>query len=395
MKDLFYGLYELPWWGYVVVVLSLTHITIAAVTIYLHRAQAHRALKVHPIVSHFFRAWLWLTTGMETKAWAAIHRKHHAKCETEEDPHSPQVLGLPKVLWKGAELYRSEAHNLETLERYGHGTPDDWLERNLYTPYSARGIILMLIIDLVLFGVPGLTIWAIQMAWIPFFAAGVVNGIAHFWGYRNFECMDAAHNIIPWGILIGGEELHNNHHTYPTSAKLSVHWWEFDIGWLYIRILSMLGLAEVKRQVPQVKSIPGKMAIDAETLRALIVNRVDVMTRFSKAVISPVFKAEVQKAAPEDKRLWRLGSSVSVLVRSERLVNDSLRQRIKTLLEKSPSLNHAYSFGKRLQAIWDRTTATQKELLDALHEWCTHAETSGIRGLPEFAQFLKGYTATV
>ncbi|MCW5616357.1 MAG: fatty acid desaturase, partial [Rhodocyclaceae bacterium] len=233
------GFFDLPWWGYVLVALGMTHITIASVTIYLHRHQAHRALDLHPIPSHFFRFWLWLTTGMVTREWAAIHRKHHAKCETADDPHSPQVKGLRKVLWQGAELYREEAQNQETLDRYGHGTPNDWLERNIYERNTV-GIALMLVIDVVLFGAVGLTIWAVQMAWIPFWAAGVVNGVGHFWGYRNYDCADAATNLVPWGILIGGEELHNNHHSFATSAKLSARWYEFDIGWMYIRILEIL-----------------------------------------------------------------------------------------------------------------------------------------------------------
>ncbi|RPI41117.1 MAG: acyl-CoA desaturase, partial [Betaproteobacteria bacterium] len=227
------GILDLPWWGYVVVVLATTHVTIASVTIFLHRHQAHRALELHPVASHFFRFWLWLTTGMVTKEWAAIHRKHHAKCETAEDPHSPIIYGIRKVLLEGTELYRAESKNRETMERYGHGTPDDWLERNLYSKYSARGIVVLLVLNLVLFGPIGATMWAVQMLWIPFFAAGVINGLGHYWGYRNFQSADTSTNIVPWGILIGGEELHNNHHAYATSAKLSNKWYEFDIGWLY------------------------------------------------------------------------------------------------------------------------------------------------------------------
>jgi stearoyl-CoA desaturase (delta-9 desaturase) len=347
--DQFYGVLNLSFWGYVGVSLLVTHITIAGVTIFLHRAQAHRALKLHPLVSHFFRLWLWLTTGMETKAWAAIHRKHHAHCEKIDDPHSPQVLGLSTVLCDGAELYRREAKNVETLNRYGQGTPDDWVERHLYTPHSAKGILLMLCINLWLLGIPGLTIWALQMAWIPLFAAGVINGIGHYWGYRNFDCADASTNIFPWGILIGGEELHNNHHTYPTSAKLSVKPWEFDIGWAYIKILSLLGLAQVKRTVPLPKIIPGKPAIDAEGLQALLSNRIQVMTTYSKKVIAPLFKHQEH-------------------------------------------LQSAKHFGEQLQVIWSKTTATQKELLEALQEWCHQAEGTGIQKLQEFVSYLRGYT---
>jgi len=384
---MFYGILDLPWWGFIVAALLLTHITIAAVTIFLHRCQAHRALSLSPVVSHFFRFWLWLTTGMETKAWAAIHRKHHAKCETAEDPHSPQVLGLKKVLCEGAELYRKESKNLETLERYGQGTPDDWIEKHLYTPYSAKGIFLCLALNLILFGIPGLTIWAIQMAWIPFFAAGIINGVGHFWGYRNFECEDAASNIVPWGILIGGEELHNNHHTYPTSAKLSVKWWEFDIGWLYIQTLMFLGLAKVKRVAPTPKIVQGKEKIDAESLQALLHNRIQVMTIYSKAVILPLL--QVEKQSIERQLFHRIKTS---LIRADQVLDDIGKEALEQFLEKSGSLKVVYNFREQLKSIWNRTTATQKELLDALHEWCLQAEASGIQKLQEFSSYLKGYT---
>src|SRR5882724_3959710 len=277
------GLVDLPWWGYILTTLLLTHITIASVTIFLHRHQAHRALDLHPVASHFFRFWLWLTTGQVTKEWASIHRKHHAKCETVDDPHSPQILGIKKVLLEGAELYRKESKNLETLEKYGYGTPDDWLEHNLYTKHTSKGIGLMLVIDLLLFGPIGLTIWAVQMAWIPLTAAGIINGGGHYWGYRNFQTVDASTNLLPWGILIGGEELHNNHHAYGTSAKLSNKWYEFDIGWLYIRTMETLRLAKVLRVAPKVRMDAGKMACDAATLQAIITHRYDVVAKFAKS----------------------------------------------------------------------------------------------------------------
>lgn len=387
---MFYGILDLPWWGYIVVTLVFTHITIAAVTIFLHRTQAHRALDLHPIPSHFFRFWLWLTTGMETKAWAAIHRKHHAKCETLDDPHSPKVLGLSKVLWEGSELYRREAKNQETLNRYGQGTPDDWLERTIYTPYSGAGVRLMLVINILLFGIPGLTIWALQMAWIPFFAAGIVNGVGHYFGYRNIECPDAATNIVPLGILIGGEELHNNHHAYPTSAKFSVKWWEFDLGWVYIRSLALLGLAKVKRVVPLPEIIPGKKQIDAVGLQAIIHNRFQVMTQYSKEVILPLFKQEKQKALPVEHRLWQRVKTA--MIKNEALVDESGRQCLEEFLEKNSALQVVYHFRKQLQSIWNRTAASQKELLDALHEWCQAAEKSGIKTLQDFVLYLKGYT---
>ena len=387
---MFYGFLNVSWWAYILTALILTHITIISVTIFLHRGQAHRALALHPVVSHFFRLWLWLTTGMETKAWAAIHRKHHAKCETSDDPHSPQVMGLSKVLLEGAELYRKEGKNKETLERYGQGTPNDWLEKNIYTPHSAKGVVLMLAINLFLFGVPGLTIWAVQMAWIPFFAAGIINGVGHYFGYRSFECTDAATNVFPWGILIGGEELHNNHHTYPTSAKLSVKWWEFDMGWLYIKLLMALGLATVKRTVPKPKIIPGKHAIDVESLHALLNNQVQVMTTYSKAVILPLFRQEKQKALPAERLL--LQRVKAALIRADILVDETGRQNLKVVLEKNRALQIVYHFREQLKIIWNRTTATQKELLEALQEWCQQAEETGIQKLQDFSSYLKGYT---
>ena len=264
--------------------LAVTHVTIAAVTIFLHRCQAHRALELHAIPSHFFRFWLWMTTGMVTKEWAAIHRKHHAKCETIEDPHSPVALGIEKVLFEGAELYRMEAKNRETIEKYGHGTPDDWIERNVYTKHSALGVSLMLVINVMLFGVLGLTVWAIQMAWIPVTAAGVINGFGHFWGYRNYDCKDASTNVLPIGILIGGEELHNNHHTFGTSAKLSAKWFEFDIGWLYISILAFFGLAKVKKVAPEPRFDRQKLVCDLDTLQSIVANRYDVMATYASSV---------------------------------------------------------------------------------------------------------------
>lgn len=380
---MFYGLCDLPWWGNVVVALVFTHITIVCVTVFLHRHQAHRALDVHPIASHFFRFWLWMTTGMVTKAWAAIHRKHHAKCETPDDPHSPQVLGLAKVLWQGAELYRREATNKETLERYGQGTPDDKME-HFYQRNSMKGIRLMLILDLLLFGVPGLAIWAVQMAWIPFFAAGVINGVGHYFGYRNFECPDAATNISPWGILIGGEELHNNHHTYPTSAKLSVKWWEFDIGWLYIRLLEMVGLAKAKRIAPEPHLIPGKKQLDVATLKAIISNRFQIMASYSKEVIGPVFDQEKRVDS-----LWKRAKKL--FIREPILLDEGAKQHLTKLLAESKTLQVAYHFKERLQNLWAKSSLGENDLLDALQTWCQEAEGSNIAPLRNFSAYLKSF----
>jgi stearoyl-CoA desaturase (delta-9 desaturase) len=388
--NLFYGVLDLPWWGYILTTLIFTHITVMGVTIFLHRTQAHRGLQLHPIVSHVFRFWLWLTTGMDTRNWTAIHRKHHAECENENDPHSPQILGLSTVLWEGAELYRREAKNAETIARYGQGTPEDWLEHNVYRKHTSKGFKIMLAINLILFGVPGIIMWAVQMAWIPFFAAGIINGIGHWWGYRNFECPDASTNVSPWGIIGGGEELHNNHHTYPTSAKFSIKWWEFDIGWLYIRLFSALGLAKVKRIAPTPVIVPGKNSIDADTLRALISNRFQVMTTYSKSVILPLFYQEKKRVSDSEKGLW--SRIKSTLISDDALVNESRRQKLENFLAQNDRIQEVYDFRKKLQAIWDKTAASQKELLEALHEWCSQAEATGIYKLQEFVNYLRGYT---
>lgn len=384
-----FGLLQLPWWGYIVVTLVLTQLTILSVTIYLHRCQAHRALDLHPIASHFFRFWLWMATGMLTKEWTAIHRKHHAKVETAEDPHSPQVKGIKKVFWQGTELYRKEARNKETLERYGQGTPDDWIERNVYTKYSATGVISMLLIDLLLFGTIGLTIWAVQMAWIPFFAAGVVNGIGHFAGYRNFECQDASRNVFPIGFFIGGEELHNNHHTFGTSAKFSVKWWEFDIGWLVIRLMQFVGLAKPKRIPPKPVLNPNKSQIDLDTLKAVLTNRFQVMAQYSKNVIMPVLREEQRRAGEAGRSLLRRGRTL--LIRETSLVREPDQQQLVKVLEHHQTLAVVYRLRLQLQNIWARSTATQKELVDALQQWCKQAEATGIEALREFVSHLKAY----
>ena len=384
------GLLGLSVWGLVAAVLLLTHITIAAVTIFLHRAQAHRALELHPIISHFFRFWLWLTTGMVTKEWVAIHRKHHAKCETEDDPHSPQVLGIDKVLREGSELYRAESQNQDTMASYGHGTPDDWLERNLYTRFSTMGIGLMLIIDLLLFGVIGLTVWAVQMLWIPIFAAGVINGIGHYRGYRNFETRDAARNIVPWGIIIGGEELHNNHHAFSSSAKLSNRWWEFDIGWLYIRTLAVLKLAKVKKVAPKPRQAPDKHVVDLDTLRAVVLNRFHVTSDFARNVVVPVMREELKLADRSCRRL--LKRHRGLLVREQNQLDEQDQLNLNGILQISQSLRTVHEHRARLLALWDRTTASHEKLLAALQEWCTQAEASGIESLQDFSRSLKSYT---
>jgi stearoyl-CoA desaturase (Delta-9 desaturase) len=386
---MFTGFFDLPWWGYVVYALAVTHITIAAVTIFLHRHQAHRALDLHPLPSHFFRFWLWFTTGMVTKEWTAIHRKHHAKCESAEDPHSPQVFGINKVLWEGTELYRKESRNQETLDRYGQGTPDDWIERNVYTKYSVLGISLMMILNFALFGFVGITIWAVQMVWIPFFAAGVINGIGHYWGYRNFQPEDASTNIVPWGILIGGEELHNNHHAYASSARLSNRWYEFDIGWLYIRILEILSLAQVKKIAPKLKLDTAKTRCDVATLQAVITHRYDVLAKYANSLrhtcaeeIRELRSRAVSVDLAAVKRWLRSGANA--LPAKERAKRDEV-------LNQSKVLATVYTMREELAAVWQRSSASKEQLVHQLEDWCHRAEVSGIAPLQEFSRRLRSY----
>ncbi len=388
------GLIDLPWWGYIVVALVLTHITIASVTIFLHRAQAHRGLDLHPIPSHFFRFWLWLTTGMVTKEWVAIHRKHHAKCETIEDPHSPQIFGIRKVLGEGAELYRAESKNQETLDKYGRGTPDDWLENNVYSRFSWQGAGLMLVINVALFGAIGATIWAVQMMWIPVTAAGIINGIGHYWGYRHFTCEDASTNIVPWGIVIGGEELHNNHHAFPTSARLSSRWYEFDIGWTYIRLLEMLRLAKVLRVAPQVRFDWSKVECDTETLKAVIAHRYDVLTKYARTLKS-TYKSEIRQLRTSGALPAIPNSGARRLRQMLHLDADQVpnehRDTLHSALESSRVLKTVYSLRQELAAIWARRTDTTEQLVRQLEDWCRRAEGTGILPLQEFSRRLRCY----
>ena len=386
---MFTGFFDLPWWGYVVYVLAVTHVTIAAVTIFLHRHQAHRALDLHPLPSHFFRFWLWLTTGMVTKEWTAIHRKHHAKCETPEDPHSPQIVGINKVLWQGTELYRKEACNRETLEKYGHGTPDDWIERNVYATRAVLGISLMLVVNFVLFGFIGITVWAVQMMWIPFFAAGVINGLGHYWGYRNFQPGDASTNIVPWGILIGGEELHNNHHAYASSARLSNRWYEFDIGWLYIRVLDALGLAQVKKVAPKLKFDKAKTSCDLATLQAVITHRYEVLAKYAKSLR--------QTCAAEVRSLKARAVSVDRATLKRWLHSDAAALPAKERAKREEVLHHSrvlatiYTMREELIAVWQRSSASKEQLVRQLDDWCRRAEDSGIEALQQFSRRLRCY----
>lgn len=386
-----HGLLHASGWQIFFYTLIVTHITIVSVTIYLHRCQAHRALELHAIPSHFFRFWLWMTTGMVTKEWTAIHRKHHAKCETEEDPHSPQMRGIRKVLLEGAELYRAEAKNAETMEKYGRGTPDDWIEHNIYSKYGWQGVGLMLIIDVMLFGVIGVTVWAVQMLWIPITAAGIINGLGHYWGYRNYDCNDAATNVFPWGVIIGGEELHNNHHTFATSAKLSSKWYEFDIGWGYIRILEILGLAKVKKVASAPKFDGQKLVADFDTLQSVIANRYDVMSKYAKS-LKRAWADELEHLVEKAKLESRfLKSSRRLLQREPAQLEDGQRQQLSELFVHSKVLKTMHEMRVELGAIWGRSNSTREQLLHQLQDWCARAEASGIQALRDFALRLRSY----
>jgi len=389
---LFSGVFDLPWWGCVLVALILTHVTIVTVTVFLHRCQAHRALDLHPAVSHSFRLWLWLTTGMTTREWVAIHRKHHAKCETSDDPHSPQVVGINRVLWGGVLLYVKESHNRNTIERYGYGTPDDWLERKLYSRYVILGLTLFGTADVLLFGiVPGVLIFLTQIVWIPFWAAGVINGIGHYWGYRNWSTEDASTNIVPWGLLIGGEELHNNHHAFVTSAKLSNKWYEFDIGWMYIRVLEAFGLARVKRIAPVPRFTAARPAVDLETLQAVIIHRHDVLARFAKSLRATYAEEldRLRRFSPADARV--LQSLKHCLHHDEKTLRESERVKLAEVLPKSRALQTVYSMRRELVALWGRSAASREQLIKHLQDWCQRAEASGVRPLVEFSKRLRSY----
>jgi len=388
---MFTGLLNLPWWGDVLAGVVLVQITIAAVTLYLHRCQAHRALDMHPALSHFFRFWLWMTTGMITKEWAAIHRKHHAKCETEEDPHSPRIHGINKILWGGVVLYVKESYKTEVMEKYGHSTPTDWLERNIYTPLNKWGIVVTAGIDVLLFGpLAGALIWGVQMLWIPFWAAGVINGIGHYFGYRNFQTDDDSTNIVPWAFWIGGEELHNNHHAYPTSAKFSIRPYEFDLGWLYVKVFEAMGLVTVRKQAPKVKLDPSKWEVDAATLQAVIAHRFDVMANYAKSIKrTSALEIEALKAKGHDcnalvaMRKW--------LHRDRVVIPAQHHERLDQVVETNEALKTSLTMRRELVRLWERSTLNTEQLVNQLKDWCERAEKSGVTPLVEFSHRLRSY----
>ena len=382
-----HGLLDLPWWGVLLTALAMTQLTVAAVTLYLHRDQTHRGIDLHPAVRHAFRAWLWLSTGIVTKEWVAIHRKHHAKCETAEDPHSPVVYGIKRVLLEGRELYVAEAGNPETLEKYGRGTPDDWLERNVYSCRTYLGIYSMLAIDLLLFGAIGITIFAAQMMTIPVLAAGVINGLGHWTGYRTFECKDASRNVVPWGLVAGGEELHNNHHAFPSSAKFALRPFEFDIGWAYIRGLAALGLCRVRRIAPHPERV-ARPTLDLDAVRAVLINRMHVLRDYTLDVVVPTWRLE---AAALRDRMLAARRNRRLLTREPSLLAPAERAEVTAMLERSAQLRTVYEFRQRLTALWEARAASNERLVQEFREWCRAAEATRIEALAEFAERLRGY----
>ena len=366
----------------VIYFLVATQLTIFSVTLYLHRSMAHRSVDFHPAVAHVFRFWTWLTTSMITREWAAIHRKHHAKCETEEDPHSPQVKGIKTVFWRGVELYREARSDRDAIEKYGKGCPDDWIERTLYTPHATMGPTLLLFISFALFGFAGVAIWAIQMAWIPFWAAGVVNGLGHWWGYRNFESADTSTNLTPWGVWIGGEELHNNHHAFPSSAKFALRKFEFDIGWSTIRLFERVGLAKVLRVAPSLDVRPNIAMPDGETLKALLAIRFQAMTDYYRGVTLPTLRATNDRL-PRPLR--------KALADGGRWLDDDKRARLQAWIAERPKMATLAQFRERLAQVLDDRSHDAQATLQRLHAWCAEAEASGIKSLEQFSQRLKGY----
>ena len=384
------GLVGLGWPGLLVVLLVFTQLTIFSVTLFLHRSQAHRGVDFHPALNHFFRFWTWLTTSMITREWVAIHRKHHARVETEQDPHSPQTRGIGKVLREGAELYREARNDRASIEQYGKGAPDDWIERHLYTPHANLGPVVLAVVNLVLFGLPGIALWAIQMAWIPFWAAGVVNGLGHWWGYRNFESADTSTNLTPWGVWIGGEELHNNHHAFPSSARFSMRRWEFDIGWAAIKGLEKVGLAKVLRVAPSLDIRPNIAVPDGETLRALLSHRFQAMTDYQRNVLKPALREEAAAAGARLRELlprrMRRG-----LVDDGRWLKPDAREQLRSWVSQRPRIHVLVEYRARLAALLEARSHDAAERLHQLQAWCQEAEASGIRALQEYSMRLKGY----
>jgi stearoyl-CoA desaturase (delta-9 desaturase) len=387
----FYGLADLNVWGYIVVSLAFMHVTLLGITLYYHRDQAHRSVKLHPVVRHFFRLWLWINTGANTKEWVAVHRKHHAYCERDGDPHSPAIFGLRNIVLEGAEYYRKEAAKPETLEKFGRGTPDDWLERNLYNRWPNLGVAILVVADLVLFGVPGIIMIAVQLSTMPLLAAGIINGVGHAIGYRNFETEDASTNLWPWALFIAGEELHNNHHAFPSSARFSQRPWEIDLGWLHLKVLSALRLAKIRRVAPEPELVATPKVPDVDALRAVIVNRMHVLRHYKNSVTVPVLRSELDQLGDNAARLARRARRL--LKWQPGFLDRDSQIRLAELIERHPGLKTVLDYRRELTALWEGAHTSNERLLADFSDWCTRAESSGIEVLRDFSRYLKSFEA--
>ena len=387
----FYGIANLSVIGYIIVTMLWMHVTMMGITLYFHRDQAHRSVDLHPIVRHFFRFWLWMSTGAPTKEWVAVHRKHHAHCEQEGDPHSPLLFGLKRVVLEGAELYKAEAAKPETLEKYGKGTPDDWVERNIYMRFTYSGIGLLVLVDLLLFGVPGIIMVAFQLGTMPILAAGVINGVCHAKGYRNFETNDASTNLWPIGLFVAGEELHNNHHAFPTSAKFSMRSNELDMGWLHLKVLSMLGLAEIRRVAEPPELVEETNATSIDSLRAIMVHRMHVLSHYTNNVTLPVLKREIEQLGENANQV--LGVARRLLSWQPQMLDESSRQRLSEIVENHPRMRAVLQFRNELKSLWEGAHTSNERLLADFREWCARAEASGIQGMEDFVAYLRSFQA--
>ncbi len=387
-----YGLANLSWWGYILVTLLWMHVTMMAITLYFHRDQAHRSVDLHPAMRHFCRFWLWMNTGASTREWVAVHRKHHAHCEQEGDPHSPKLFGLNKVVWQGAELYQAEARKPETVEKYGRGTPDDWLERNVYVPHRNAGIVLLVVVDLVLFGIPGITMVAFQLGTMPMLAAGVINGLCHAKGYRNFETNDASTNLWPIGLFVAGEELHNNHHAFPTSARFSMRRHELDMGWLHLKVLSMLGLARIRRVAAHPELAEETKVPDLDSLRAVIVNRMHILRHYTNNVTLPLLRRELDGAGENTRSVFK--AAQRLLRRDPQMLDELSSRRLAEIIERHPRVRAVLEYRNELRSLWEGAHRSNESLLAEFREWCRRAEASGIQGMEDFVVYLRSFRAT-
>jgi stearoyl-CoA desaturase (Delta-9 desaturase) len=386
-SDLIYGLVRMPWWGYALVVYGGIQIMFLGITLFLHREQSHGALELHPILRHFFRFYLWFCSGTVTKEWVAVHRRHHAYSDQVGDPHSPVVFGLKKVVLEGYELYVEGARNKEILTNYGKGTPDDWIERNLYSRFPKLGIVLFCVTHVALFGIFSIIMVAIQLVAQPFFAAGIINGVGHHFGYRSYEMASTATNIIPWGLFIAGEELHNNHHAFPWSARFSLQKWEFDMGWLFITVFRAVGLCKVKRVAPR-PHFAKKAEVDTDTIQALFTNRMHVLRDYGRRVVKPVAR-EVARRERDSAEAVTPSWVSKLLIRHPATLSEASHRSLKDLMTRHKELQAIQEFRERLMQLWN--DANHARAVQQLKEWCAQAEASGIRALREFANSLPAY----